>query len=94
VPGLIGKLCVSRVERWRGGAGSGLDPYQGFPVCASISVGHTPFPPPAHQTGRADFSHPAFGQGLMGSPTEHCERSGVGRVQLIMQANVRKREMP
>ena len=33
---------------------------------------HAPFPPPAHQTGRADFPHPAFGQGFMRSPTERC----------------------
>ncbi len=26
---------------------------------------HAPFPLPAHQTGRADFRHPAFGQGLL-----------------------------
>jgi hypothetical protein len=29
----------------------------------------TPFPHPAHQTGHADFQHPAFGQGLMRSHT-------------------------
>ena len=33
-----------------------------------------PFPLPAHQTGRADFPHPAFGQGsFMPSPTAGCQ---------------------
>ncbi len=49
-----------RVGRWRGGTGFGIVPYPGFPVGASIAACHTPFPPPAHQTGRADFPHPAF----------------------------------
>jgi hypothetical protein len=37
------------------------------------------FHTPARQTGRADFPHPAFGQGLMRSPTERCgHTSGAG----------------
>lgn len=46
--------------------------FRGFPGCASIVACHAPFPPPAHQTGRAVLPHPAFGQGFMGSPTERC----------------------
>jgi hypothetical protein len=38
-----------------------------------LSVPHellrAPFPHPAHRTGRADFSHPALGQGTVRSPT-------------------------
>jgi hypothetical protein len=30
----------------------------------SGAVAEAPFPDPAHQTGRAGFPHPAFGQGL------------------------------
>ncbi|HTD15287.1 MAG TPA: hypothetical protein VK673_08905, partial [Chthoniobacterales bacterium] len=30
----------------------------------SDAVAEAPFSDPAHQTGRADFPHPAFGQGL------------------------------
>jgi hypothetical protein len=30
----------------------------------SGAVAQAPFPDPAHQTGRAVFPHPAFGQGL------------------------------
>jgi hypothetical protein len=37
-----------------------LLPCQGFAMCGAISVRHAPFPPPAHQTGRADFPHPGF----------------------------------
>ena len=36
--------------------------------CPNI-LHHAPFPPPAHQTGRVDFPHPAFGQGLTRSLT-------------------------
>jgi len=57
-----------RVEGWRGS----LRP------CQSPRF-HTP----AHQTGRADFPHPAFGPRLMLTPTEGCAwstPSGVIRV--------------
>ena len=47
---------------WRGGLGR--------PICCRpfrLPVPqypyHAPFPHPAHQTGRADLPHPAFGQG-------------------------------
>ena len=36
----------------------------------AVATDAAPFPLPAHQTGRADFPHPAFGQGFfMLSPT-------------------------
>jgi len=60
---------VGRVENWRGGLGYGLLLLQGFPVCGAISVCHAPFPVPARRTGRADFRHPALGQGITLRPT-------------------------
>src|SRR5208337_2023748 len=36
-----------------------------FRLRVSHHPDHAPFPHPAHQTGRADFRHPAFGQGLL-----------------------------
>ena len=36
-----------------------------FRLRVSHHLDHAPFPHPAHQTGRADFRHPAFGQGLV-----------------------------
>jgi hypothetical protein len=82
----LGRRCQrSRVERWRGGLGCGLLPCQGFPVRGAISVCHAPFPPPAHQTGRADFPHPAFGQGLTLRHTKTSVQRGPlrGRVQRL-----------
>ena len=35
-----------------------------FRLRVSHHLDHAPVPHPAHQTGRADFRHPAFGQGL------------------------------
>ena len=67
-----GAIPPGRVERWCGGLGFGITLCLGFPVCVLISVCHAPFPPPAHQTGRADFPHPAFGQGITFSPTRSC----------------------
>ena len=36
-----------------------------FRMRVSHHLDPAPFPHPAHQTGRADFRHPAFGQGLL-----------------------------
>src|ERR1700757_3630132 len=36
-----------------------------FRLRVSLHLDHAPVPHPAHQTGRADFPHPAFGQGLL-----------------------------
>jgi hypothetical protein len=46
--------------------------FRGFPGCVSIVACRAPFPPPAHQTGRAVLPHPAIGQESMRSPTERC----------------------
>ena len=62
---LAGKFrqIPGRVERWRGGVGFGIILFRGFPVRVSLAACRAPFPPPAHRTGRADFPHPALGQG-------------------------------
>ncbi len=69
-PLLLGVPTVTgRVERWRGGLGAAyLFPAlssAGASVSAPCSVS-----PPAHQTGRTAFSHPAFGQRITCSLTE------------------------
>jgi hypothetical protein len=51
-----------RVERWRGSLGLA----QRFPALSPAGASLAwpcPCPPPAHQTGRAQLRHPAFGQG-------------------------------
>ncbi len=42
---------------------------------ASIAEPSTPFPHPAHRTGRALFTHPALGQDITPSHTEGHEQS-------------------
>ena len=39
----------------------------------------TPFPHPAHRTGRADFPHPALGQGSKLAPVTHSAAPDVDR---------------
>ena len=75
-----------RVERWRGGLGPAY-PCSGPFVCRCLtSRTMLRFHTPAHQTGRADFPHPAFGQGLMLSPTERCGRTAkLDQAQFSMQ---------
>src|SRR4051812_5110678 len=77
-------------------AGTGPGPAQpgrlriGKVESRSGAVVETPFPLPAHRTGRAVFRHPALGQELMPSPTESswegrssesgpARRAGTGR---------------
>ena len=72
-----------RVERWRGGLGFGIIPCRGFPVCVSLSTCRAPFPPPAHRTGRADFPHPALGQGSWFRP-----RVATGKFLDVQQAKL------
>ena len=53
----------------------------------------TPFPHPAHRTGRADFPHPALGQDITPSPTTHRVQAESG----VRVRNTRKdatRDMP
>ena len=58
-----------RVEIWRGGVRFSLNCYRPFRLSVSEYLTMSPFPDPAHQTGRADFLHPAFGQGTQRSRT-------------------------
>jgi len=60
---------IGRVETWRGGGRIGELPLaDGFRLNAGASIRSiAPFPRPAHRTGRADFPHPALGQGFMRS---------------------------
>jgi hypothetical protein len=48
---------------WRGGFRLGLSVTGPFGRRCLTSFAMAPFPHPAHQTGRAVFRHPAFGQG-------------------------------
>src|SRR5882672_8185579 len=53
-----------RVEMWRGGCRPDISVAASFVWrCLSGST-VTPFPHPAHRTGRADLPHPALGQDL------------------------------
>ncbi len=58
-----------RVEGWRGGRRIGELPFAGgFRLRAGASVrSMSPFPAPAHRTGRADFPHPALRWASRGS---------------------------
>ena len=64
---------MCRVDDWRGGVREwGFTGTGGF-RCTGVSVPPiAPFPVAAHQTGRADFPHPAFGrlspQGIHADP--------------------------
>ena len=58
-----------RVEIWRGGGRFSLNCFRPFRLSVSDYLTMSPFPDPAHQTGRADFLHPAFGQGTQRSRT-------------------------
>ena len=53
---------IGRVEMWRGGLRFCLSVSAPFVWRCLNSLTITPFPHPAHQTGHADFPHPAFGQ--------------------------------
>ena len=48
---------------WRGGFRLGISVSGPFGCRCLTSLAMAPFPHPAHQTGRAVFRHPAFGQG-------------------------------
>src|SRR5262249_32073913 len=58
-----------RVGMWRGGGRLNISVSASFvwPCLSGSAV--TPFPHPAHRTGRADFPHPALGQDITPSPT-------------------------
>ena len=59
-----GALPIGRVEKWRGGGRLGLSVAAPFVWRCPSSLAMTPFPLPAHRTGRADFPHPALFQGF------------------------------
>src|SRR6266446_6675208 len=60
----ISAAVFGRVEMWRGGCRSDISVSAPFVWrCLSGST-VTPFPHPAHRTGRADLPHPALGQDL------------------------------
>ena len=61
--------AVGRVEMWRGGSRLGLSVAAPFVWRCPSNLAVTPFPHPAHRTGRADLPHPALGQDFMPSPT-------------------------
>jgi hypothetical protein len=54
-----------RVEIWRGGGRFSLNCARPFRLSVSEYLTMSPVPDPAHQTGRAVFLHPAFGQGFL-----------------------------
>jgi hypothetical protein len=62
---------TGRVEMWCGGLRYSLSVAAPFVWRCLNSLTITPFPHPAHQTGHADFPHPAFGQNITPSPTAH-----------------------
>jgi hypothetical protein len=65
---------AGRVGRWRGGLGTAYLLPTLSSAGASLAGPCSVSTSPPHQTGRADFPHPAFGQGLMGAHTERCRR--------------------
>ena len=53
---------IGRVEMWRGSSRFGLSVAAPFVWRCPSNLAITPFPHPAHRTGRADLPHPALGQ--------------------------------
>src|SRR5258706_11365445 len=60
---------LGRVEMWRGGFRLHISFSASFVWRCLSGVAVTPFPHPAHRTGRANLSHPALGQDFTPSPT-------------------------
>jgi ferredoxin len=67
-----------RVEMWRGSVSPGSTVAAPFVWRCLNCLNMTPFPHPAHRTGRADFPHPALGQVIMPSPTAGYGCASVG----------------
>ena len=63
---------------WRGSVRYGLLCYPPFRLRCLNSRTITPFPHPAHRTGRAVLPHPALGQDITLSPTEGSASAQVG----------------
>src|SRR5712691_8033641 len=58
----LGKVAMGRVEMWCGGCRSNISVAAPFVWRCLNGSTMAPFPHPAHQTGQADFPHPALGQ--------------------------------
>ena len=65
-----GTSQFGRVGMWRGGGRASLSVSAPFVWRCLNSRAITPFPHPAHRTGRADFPHPALGQDF--TPSNHA----------------------
>src|SRR5208283_4419036 len=57
-------VAIGRVEMWRGGFRLNISVAASFVRRCLSGSAVTPFPHPAHRTGRADFPHPALGQDI------------------------------
>ena len=68
------RLTFGRVGMWRGGGRIGLSVSAPFVWRCLNSRALTPFPHPAHRTGRALLTHPALGQDITPSHTEGHEQ--------------------
>ncbi len=75
----IQALTFGRVEERRGGDTGRVSPdrFRPFGSVSRSSRPTTPFPLPAHRTGRADFPHPALGPG---SFRRHARRLSLARL--------------
>ena len=73
--GSVGAVTAmfGRVGMWRGGGRIGLYVSAPFVWRCLNSRAMTPFPHPAHRTGRALLTHPALGQDITPSHTEGHE---------------------
>ncbi len=69
-----GTSQVGRVGMWRGGGRIGLSVSAPFVWRCLNSRAMTPFPHPAHRTGRALLTHPALGQDITPLHTEGHEQ--------------------
>ena len=69
---------IGRVGGWRGGGRRGISVSAPFGSRCPTSHAVAPFPVAAHRTGRADFPHPALGQGFTPSPTARHAPSARG----------------
>jgi hypothetical protein len=85
------------VEMWRGGGRSISTVAAPFVWRCLNRWTMTPFPHPAHRTGRALFRHPAPGQGITRSPTEgaaSAEASGRDPTSRIGARQDSRSELP
>jgi hypothetical protein len=75
-----------RVGMWRGGFRLNVSVAAPFVWRCLNGSTVTPFPHPAHRTGRAGLPHPALGQDLTPSPTARRAQAGIG----VRARNARK----